>query len=132
MISEADRHAMRAEARQFKAAMGWAKSGGESIELLLAEVERLEAAIKKHHAQKADDRCWMDDDVLYEAAGLPVVDRHVGDKAAMLANCERFLNNRCEGGRWPSYAELEKKINGLELHVEILKKHAQIIGGATK
>ena len=74
---------------------------------LRAENDRLTAAIVTHHAQKADDRCIEDDDRLYAAAGLPPCDRRVGDKVAMLANCQRFIERRCEGGGWPSYAELE-------------------------
>ena len=70
---------------------------------------KLIAAIETHHAQKADDRCIDDDDRLYAAAGLPPCDRRVGDKAAMLRNCERFIDRRCEGGGWPTYAELEKQ-----------------------
>jgi hypothetical protein len=73
-----------------------------------AETAKLRAAIIKHHAQKADDRCQFDDDELYAAAGLPPADRRVGDKFAMLANCARFIEKRCEGGGpWKSYAELE-------------------------
>jgi hypothetical protein len=77
---------------------------------LCEEVERLREAVAKHHGQIADDRCWMDDDELYAAFGLPPVDRRVGDKAAMRANCDRFIERRCEGGGWQSYAELEAKI----------------------
>jgi hypothetical protein len=72
--------------------------------------DRLAAAITDHHAQKADDRCIEDDDRLYAAAGLPPCDRRVGDKAAMLANCARFIERRCEGGGWPSYVELERQL----------------------
>jgi len=71
-------------------------------------------AIATHHAQKADDRCIEDDDRLYAAAGLPPCDRRVGDKEAMLANCKRFIEKRCEGGGWPTYAELEARILELE------------------
>jgi hypothetical protein len=72
--------------------------------------EKLRDAIVKHHRQKADDRCIEDDDRLYAAAGLPPCDRRVGDKAAMLKNCERFINARCEGGGWMTYAELEAEL----------------------
>jgi hypothetical protein len=74
------------------------------------ERNRLLAAIIEHHNQKADDRCVEDDDKLYEAAGLSPVDRRVGDKEAMLANCARFIDRRCEGGGWPSYRELEEQL----------------------
>lgn len=82
----------------------------EDHAVLLEERDKLLAAIRVHYFQHADDRCWMDDDVLYEAAGLPPVDRHVGDKDAMLANCKRFIERRCEGGKWPSYADLESRL----------------------
>lgn len=79
-------------------------------ELFELECRVLRAAIVEHHDQKADDRCIEDDDKLYAAAVLPPCDRHVGSKEAMLANCKRFIERRCEGGKWPSYAELEKEI----------------------
>ncbi len=80
----------------------------DAVRALLAENDTLKAAIKTHHDQKADDRCWMDDATLYEAAGLPMHDARVGDKRAMLENCKRFIDRRCgSGGPWKSYAELE-------------------------
>lgn len=85
----------------------------EEIGTLRAEVERLRNAIASHHAQKADDRCIEDDDRLYAAAGLPPCDRRVGDKTAMLVNCARFIQRRCEAGGWPSYAELEAEVERL-------------------
>lgn len=77
---------------------------------LATEVAKLRNAITEHHKQKADDRCWMDDVVLYNAAGLPAPDFRVGDKAAMKANCDRFIDRRCAGGHWPSYADLEAEL----------------------
>lgn len=64
-------------------------------------------AVIAHHGQRADDRCFLDDHLVYAAAGLPVADNRVGDKAAMLENCKRFIDKRCAGGGWASYAELE-------------------------
>lgn len=80
---------------------------------LQQENKRLLDAIRKHHSQKADDRCVFDDDELYAAAGLPPVDRRVGDKFAMAQNCLRFIERRCEGGHWPSYVELERELERL-------------------
>jgi hypothetical protein len=66
------------------------------------------AVIKDVHGQRADDLCWMDIDRIFTAAGLPVPDRSVGDKDAMLKNCERFVRDHCVGKvSWRSYAELE-------------------------
>lgn len=82
----------------------WSKSSNQ----FEADVERLKETIRKHRSQKADDRCVEDDDELYAVLGDGIkCDRRVGDKAAMLRNCERFISNRCEGGGWKSYAELE-------------------------
>lgn len=93
---------------------------------LLDAIVRLRGAIADHHGQRADDRCWMDDDALYAAAGLPPCDRRVGDKTAMLANCRRFLDVRCEGGHWPTYAELEAEVERLrQLHAGACERIAQ-------
>jgi len=67
-------------------------------------------AVIEHHAQIADDRCRFDDDKLYEACGLPPVDRRVGDKAEMLKSCERFIDRRCNSGGWPTYSALRETL----------------------
>lgn len=78
-------------------------------------------AIVEHHAQGKDDLCWMDDDKLYAAAGLPPRDHHVGCQLSMVQNCVRYIKNRTEGGVWPTYAELEKRIRLLEAENNELK-----------
>ena len=83
----------------------------------LARIEEMQAAVKKHHDQHADDLCWMDDDELYAAFGLPAKHATTGDPKAMLRNCKRFIRLRCQGaGDWPTYAELESRIKELEEH----------------
>jgi hypothetical protein len=89
---------------------------------------KLATAIKEHRDQRADDRCWMDDAGLYSSlAGTPfwdgrVQDIRVGDRAAMLRNCERFLERRCAGGAWLTYAELEAKVVELKAELEAYKR----------
>src|SRR5688572_13381619 len=87
----------------------------ESMQSMRARIAALESAIRNHRDQKADDRCIEDDDRLYEALGDGIkCDRRVGSKTEMLANCQRFINNRCEtGGPWKSYAELEAELAAL-------------------
>lgn len=107
---------------------------GEAWECLACECEGLRKAIAEHHRQKADDRCIEDDNRLYTAAGLPPCDHRVGDKAAMLANCARFIDRRCEGGAWPTYAELESKLAAAarrvgELEAEVARLTADYPGG---
>ena len=78
-------------------------------------VVALEAAIKEHRAQKADDRCVEDDDRLYEVLGDGIkCDRRVGSKEEMLKNCARFIDRRCEAGAWPNYSDLEKEVHRLK------------------
>jgi hypothetical protein len=82
----------------------------------------LRAVIAEHRATPADDRCIEDDDKLYAALGDGIkCDRRVGDKLAMLRNCERFITNRCEGGGWESYAELEARAKRLREVAETLR-----------
>lgn len=83
------------------------------IDALLNESEaaRLRTAIETHRAQRADDRCWLDDLELYKVLGDEAEpDNRVGDKYQMLANCVRFIDNRCEGGGWRSYIEIEREL----------------------
>jgi hypothetical protein len=94
-----------------------------------AERDRLAAAVREHHSQRADDLCWMDDDKLYEAAGLPPRDRRVGDKAAMLENCRRFIERRCEGGGWPTYREVEAQRDALRAGLRELRDAAEGLDG---
>lgn len=75
-------------------------------------VELLDA-VRWHHSQKFDDLCHEDDNRIYKAAGLPPRDNHIGDQEAMLKNCQRFINQRCQPGgdkEWTSYVELELKL----------------------
>lgn len=83
----------------------------DEIVALRVERDKLQAAITEHAQQKADDRCWLDDIGLYSAAGVShLADNQVGDKTAMLKNCERYIERRCAGGKWPTYAELEAEL----------------------
>lgn len=86
-------------------------------------IQELEAVIKRHRDQKADDRCIEDDDELYQILYDGILcDRRVGSKEEMKKNCDRFIENRCEGGSWPSYADLEKEIVKLKYELEISGK----------
>lgn len=95
----------------------------EEVKHLTQEVNRLRSAIKKHRSQRADDLCWMDDDVLYEALGDGVKrDNQIGDPEAMLKNCRRFIEKRCRaGGPWKSYVELEEENAALKLRIDVLE-----------
>lgn len=118
--------------------------------------EELMAVIREVHSQQADDVCWMDIDRIFAAAGLPVPDRTVGDKVAMLANCKRFIDTMCCGGHWHSFAELrsdlaaanerirtmgescdrrgrriehlEREIDQMNVNLEIVNRHKKPIG----
>lgn len=85
---------------------------------------KAEAAIRKHRDQRGGDRCWMDDADLYRVlpdspnGPLPQV-FEVGDKAAMLKECEHYIQRRCfEGGTWKSNAEWEAEAAALRNGIE--------------
>ncbi len=100
-------------------------------ESLEQEVARLRAAIAEHRAQKADDRCWLDDLKLYAVLDDEVEpDNRVGDKYLMLANCARFIDRRCEGGEWTSYIELERELNDAHTFLTNIGASAQYYIGA--
>lgn len=79
----------------------------------LYRYNRLMDVIKKVHSQHADDVCWMDIDLIFQAANLPTPDRRVGCRASMKANCERFIDTMCQDGQWKPYAELESQLSTL-------------------
>ncbi len=88
-----------------------------------AEVKRLRAAFEEWHSQHGDDLCHVDDDLLCERFDMPPRDNRVGDKEAMLANCKRFVEHRCDGGGpWVSYAELEAERDRLQGDVRRLRE----------
>lgn len=91
----------------------------------LADIaDKLRLAIENHRDQKADDRCWMDDQELYKVLNDGNLgDNRVGDKAAMMVNCARFIDTRCADGSWQSYAELEQEKYKLEVRLrEIIER----------
>lgn len=60
------------------------------------EIERLRNAIRAHRDQRGDDRCYLDDDVLYAVLpeGRGLADTRLHDPAVMLANCRRYIAHR--------------------------------------
>jgi hypothetical protein len=79
--------------------------------------------IESVYGQRGDDNCWMDIDLIFKAVGLPTPDRKVGDKEKMKANCVRYIDTMCAGGRWLSYTELEAR---LEASINIIEKLLQL------
>ncbi len=92
-------------------------SNAPAVAKVLADAYiRLLDTIREVHSEHGDDLCWMPADVnkIFVAAGLPPQDLRVGDKAAMLKNCERYVATLKEGGLWPTYAELEAELAALK------------------
>ena len=90
------------------------------FKLEVTELRKLKVVVEKMHAQLGPDRCVFDQDELYAAAGLPPVDKRVGDKFAMLKDCIRYVDVMCEGGHWKTYADLEEENKRLRESVERL------------
>jgi hypothetical protein len=101
---------------------------GASSRILIKTVEdyiKLLNVIKDVHGQRGDDICKDDIDIIYQACGLPIPEREVGDKKAMLKNCERFIETKCSGGAWKSYVELEEEIRILTNKLTIEREFAE-------
>ncbi len=63
------------------------------------EIDRLKSAIREHRDQRADDRCWLDDQLLYNALGEGVTDPFaegsvLPPKEDFLVSCEWFWAQR--------------------------------------
>ena len=65
----------------------------ENIEEAKTELTRLRNIIRYHRDQKADDRCWLDDELLYESLpeNIPVT---LSSKDVFVDKCSRFHANR--------------------------------------
>ena len=104
--------------------LGWASADLEHENMQTGAetmLDRLMTVIREVHAAHADDVCWLDVDKIFLAAGLPVPDRRVGCKEAMLKNCARFIDTMCADGKWRTYVELEAEIVELKAENERLK-----------
>jgi hypothetical protein len=77
---------------------------GDAIAEIESQAERLNEAgtkiaalvdaITRHRDQKGDDRCWLDDLVLYAAIGEPNAVQHLPEKCEFLKSCERYWEQR--------------------------------------
>jgi hypothetical protein len=92
---------------------------------LLAEVRRLQAAVRHHRDQRGDDRCWMDDEELYRALpeGFTPPPR---DSRVELANCERYIASRHNPGT--EYVSPEREIE--RLRAELKDAHTELTKAA--
>ena len=82
---------------------------------IVNRIIELESAVRKHRDQRGDDRCWLDDQELYKVLG----DNDLGNnslppKDKFLKNCENYYNKRCKNADWPSYQQLEEKLNKIK------------------
>lgn len=82
--------------------------------VLATRVAELEAAIRNHRDQRGDDRCWLDDDALYAVLpeGKGEADTRLHCPEEMLANCQRYIASRQEGG--VPYVSPQRQIDTLQ------------------
>lgn len=105
------------------------------IEDLKAKVSFYENAIRKHRDQRGDDRCWLDDCLLYsslpEGYTAPTQDTYIE-----LENCKKYLATRCNPNT--VYISPQRRIETLEAEIQRLRdnmgyapdcgKHVQQLG----
>ncbi len=91
---------------------------------LKTRLRELRAAVRLHRDQKGDDRCWMDDEILYHALpeGYTVPER---DTTVELAHCERFI--RCRMNPKTRYVSPQRRIEELEARVKELEHENDLL-----
>jgi hypothetical protein len=83
----------------------------EKLEAKTQEHNRLVLAVKKHHDQKGDDRCWLDDATLYQEAGLQSAETALPGREEFLANCARFHESRVHPSDKNKYKTVAERIS---------------------
>ena len=97
---------------------GWREEASEIAELR-QQLAALHAAIRKHRDQRGDDRCWMDDEQLYEA--LPEgYTPPARDSAVELERCRQFIASRWHPAT--AYVSPQRRIEELEAEVDQYKR----------
>jgi len=87
-----------------------AERAERELHISVERAEKAEAAIRRHRDQRGDDRCWMDDEVLYKA--LPEgYTPPLRDSAVELKNCQRFID--CRNNPATTYISPERMIEDL-------------------
>lgn len=78
--------------KAFSAVFARADTTSRSPSALWAENQKLLAAIREHAFEKGDDRCWIDDEKLYAAAGIDLAETNTAlpPKDEFLGNCARY------------------------------------------
>lgn len=64
------------------------------LAVAVGEVRRLRAGIRAHRDARGNDRCWLDDEVLYRLLPDHEALTVLPDRATFLANCAAFHANR--------------------------------------
>lgn len=94
-----------------------------SLELMVAERNRLREAIRKHRDQRGDDRCWLDDEELYKV--LPEgYTPPARDSRVELRYCERYIASRHNPAT--TYVSPEREIEQLKAELNQLRQGASL------
>ncbi len=97
-----------------------------TYEELSSKYNQLLDAVRNHRDQHGDDRCWMDDNVLYETVlpeGINGADLRLHAPCEMIINCAKYIAHRQD----PSvpYVSPQRTIEALEEKVKKLEQEAQ-------
>jgi len=94
---------------------------------LLKKLELVLNAIRKHRDQRGDDRCWMDDNELYETTlpeGINGADLRLHAPCEMIINCAKYIAHRQDPSvpyvsPQRTIEELKAKVAELESEVDL-------------
>ena len=84
------------------------------------KIDALQAAVRRHRDERGDDRCWMDDERLYDEA-LPEgcgdrADRRLHCPEEMMRHCRQFIASRQPEGE--PYVSPQREIDRLRAALE--------------
>lgn len=90
-----------------------------SVTILGLRIRDLEAAIRLHRDQRGDDRCWQDDETLYQILpeGYTPPQR---DTKVELENCQRYIT--CRQNPVTVYISPQRRIDELEARLKESKQ----------
>lgn len=111
MTQEEERWQRIAEDHNQRAARHW----GDALQAQ-RRVAELEQAIRQHRNARGDDRCWMDDEELYNV--LPEgYTPPARDTSVELALCQKFIHNRHHPQT--EYVSPQRRIEKLEAEIRV-------------
>lgn len=112
------------ESQAMSALFASAATTSRNPSVLFEETKKLKAAVREHARQLGDDRCWLDDEQLYAAAGIDIDETQTAlpPKEEFLGNCARYHESRQKPGH--KYVTVEERVGAAREALKMLYAYA--------